>query len=364
MRGAMQSKAKLRNAVEFIAGPWPVRPVTFAVIAAVLNQFSGVRTSVSHGATTATAWIEHVPESLAIGLILGAGFLLAVKVIDRATTVQGKQLAFHGSMLTIAIMFSVIYGAVFNRTLSDAPINSLRVYLVILSASIAIGVSERRIRQQALRAEDALAEVDRQRSLLLQADESTRREVANFLHDKVQAGLVVANLELNKIAEKLEAQPKSELKSVVEELEEIRRFDVRDASRLLSPDIAVIGLNQCLNELTGRYRNTMTVSLNLPAELNTIGIEHQLALYRIVEQALLNAAFHGKAHSCEVSVSLQGNRVLLSVLNDGVSLNEAGRKAGSGTAVIDAWVSKLHGDWSLSMDHNNLVNLSAKFPLS
>lgn len=362
MRGEMQNKSVFLRVFNFIAGPWPIHPVGFAIIAGFLNQFSGVRAAVSQGQSTAAAWIHYLPSSLAMSALLWAGFAFASWVIGRASHRRNKQIAYLGITLLIAAIFSVIFGIYDNREITDAPLNALRMYLVILTVSTIFGISENRIRRQATRAEDALNEVDRQRTLLLQADESTRREVADFLHDRVQAGLVVATMELNNIAEKLSEQHRSEIKSVVEELEEIRRFDVRDASRLLSPDIAVVGLERCLSDLTTKYRDSMNITVSMNLDLATVDTQHQLAIYRIVEQGLLNAAVHGQAAHCTVEVSTSNNHVIINVLNDGHPLTPDHNATGSGTAVIDAWTSQFSGEWSLTMNESASVVLSAKIP--
>jgi signal transduction histidine kinase len=352
-----------RGAVIFITGPWSIRPIGFGVIAAFLNQFSDVRAAVGDGKAPVSAWLASLPVSLAIGVSLGLSFWLVATAIRRCTTLQGKQLRYHTGIFIISATFASIYGFVYGRSLQDAGFNTVRVYLVILSVSIIFGVGEKRVLAQASRAENALAEVDRQRSLLLQADENTRREVADFLHDRVQAGLVVANLELNNISEKLSEQHKAEIRSVVAELEEIRRFDVRDASRLLSPDIAVLGLNHCITELTQRYRNSMKVTLHLDAPTARINPDQELAVYRICEQALLNAALHGKAEHCTIKSAYDSaGNITISIENNGALLSEQRGKTGAGTAVVDAWVSKFNGTWSLINTEEGTVRMSAQLP--
>lgn len=347
----------------FIAGPWSIHPIGFGVIAAFLNQFSDVRAAVGAGRAPISAWLTSFPTSLVIGFSLGVCFWLVARAIRRCATLRGKQICYHSGIFMISAAFASIYGTVYGRSLQDAGFNTVRVYLVILSVSIIFGVGEKRVLAQASRAENALAEVDRQRSLLLQADEDTRREVADFLHDRVQAGLVVANLELNNISEKLSEQHKAEIRSVVAELEEIRRFDVRDASRLLSPDIAVLGLNHCITELTQRYRNSMKVTLHLDAPTARIHPEQELAVYRICEQALLNAALHGSAEHCTVrSIFDEKGNISITVENNGSPLPDLAGTPGAGTAVIDAWVSKFEGTWSLTNTETGTVRMNAQIP--
>jgi two-component system sensor histidine kinase UhpB len=366
MPGQTQSKLArtpitlLRASGEFIAGPWALRPLSFGIIAAFLNQFSDVRAAVSLGKAPIRAWLESFPSSIAIGVTLGLSFWVIALIIRRCTTQRSRQISYHLGIFILAFGFALAYGYLFGRPLADAPFNTLRVYVVILTVSIIFGVGEQRVARQATRAENALDEVDRQRSLLLRADEDTRREVADFLHDRVQAGLVVANMELNKVSEKLSDQHKAEIRSIIAELEEIRRFDVRDASRLLSPDLNVVGLNQSISELAGRYRSSMKILTQLDTAMSEVSNEKQLAVYRICEQGLLNAAIHGKADRCVLRTTVTSKTtVTIHLDNNGHPLREPHLGAGSGTAVIDAWVSKFSGTWTLKNTDDGQVSLTA-----
>ena len=184
--------------------------------------------------------------------------------------------------------------------------------------------------------------------------------MANFLHDNVQANLVVLAVELRKIAAIVDPPHSQEINSVIEEIDDLRALDVRLASRKLSPDIATIGLAATLEELSLEYREALDISLDVSAAPvpNNLG----LCLYRITEQALLNAALHGQASKCSVKVIQDSNNELvLSVTNDGLPVPEY-RTSGTGSAVIESWVQKFHGSWTLQSSSGETL-LRAKFPV-
>ena len=148
---------------------------------------------------------------------------------------------------------------------------------------------------------------------------------------------------------------------MIDEIDDLRALDIRLASRKLSPDIAAIGLTATLEELFFEYRNAMEISL----KIETISIPNDLALgfYRIVEQALLNAAVHGKAQTCQVAISKDlGGRLILTISNDGAPLSTS-RVNGTGTALIESWVQKLKGNWSLESANGKTI-LTASVPIS
>jgi glucose-6-phosphate-specific signal transduction histidine kinase len=80
-----------------------------------------------------------------------------------------------------------------------------------------------------------------------------------------------------------------------------------------------------------------------------------LGLYRIVEQALLNSILHGKASAFSVTVSKTEPGWKMEISNNGAGFNPQTALQGHGFAVIDSWVSKLHGNWSISSKQNQVL---------
>ena len=72
------------------------------------------------------------------------------------------------------------------------------VSLIVISA--VFGTFSKKLQSEITEKSEALALLEEQRELVMEADEKARREVANFLHDSVQANLVVLAIELRKIA--------------------------------------------------------------------------------------------------------------------------------------------------------------------
>jgi signal transduction histidine kinase len=233
--------------------------------------------------------------------------------------------------------------------------------MALFMLSALIGLNYKKLEMEIAQKSQALLLLEAQRELVIEADEKARREVANFLHDNVQANLVVLAIELRKISANIESPLDKEINSVINEIDDLRALDIRLASRQLSPDIAEIGLAATLEELFLEYRNSMEISL----EIEALSIPNDLALgvYRIVEQALLNAAVHGKAPTCQVAISLDpGTGLILTISNDGIPLSTS-RVNGTGTALIESWVQKLKGSWSLESANGKTV-LTATLPIS
>jgi glucose-6-phosphate-specific signal transduction histidine kinase len=213
-----------------------------------------------------------------------------------------------------------------------------------------------------------LTRLEQQRRLLIESEEKVRREIADLLHNSIQTKLVVSATKLNQIRYKAPESLVPHLKSVITELEDIRIFDVRNASRALSPEIGIFGLSQCLADLARTYSGVMKIIF----ESNVLSEEAEsatgLAIYRICEQGFLNALTHGQAKNCEVRFWAERGWVHLTIDNDGSELNNTHGSAG-GSAVIDAWVASFGGTWALcNLDvfidsSGGMVRLEAKLNL-
>ena len=247
-----------------------------------------------------------------------------------------------------AVIFTMLRLVIIRPDVEQAGMRPLRDYLSIMILTAVLGVAADRVTRQMRRTQEALDLVQVQREQLLVADEQARQEVAQYLHDNVQADLVVLAMQLRSQAATLPREDAERLASVVDELDKVRLLDVRSASRRLSPDIEVLGLPASLRELASGYAPAMDVVVTCPPGFAAGLPDLSLAIYRIAEQALLNAATHGHATSGEVSIHADpAGGVRLRVTNDGQPPGPA-PVSGTGTAIIQAWVSRFDGEWSIA----------------
>jgi signal transduction histidine kinase len=143
------------------------------------------------------------------------------------------------------------------------------------------------------------------------------------------------------------------LRRSIDRLETLRSIDVRRAARALSPSLGdFLDLRSAIEELAAHYAPSMSVAVSVATDVEGGGAYasqwSRLGAYRIIEQALLNAAVHGRARTCDVRVTrVPGERLEIAVSDDGRGL-ASHRIPGLGTAVITTWTRVLDGTWSLS----------------
>jgi len=328
-----------------LLGPWPIYPLPTTFVFAVASQFAASNEFANKDAVLAKIWIQEIPSTFFYGVVCYLTLILVKRLYERSKSQRSGLTRYLVSLSIAGFAFETIHQIFVSSSSRQFAALTIRNIVSLIVISAVFGTFSKKLQSEITEKSEALALLEEQRELVMEADEKARREVANFLHDNVQANLVVLAIELRKIAAVVDPPHNQEINSVIEEIDDLRALDVRLASRKLSPDISTIGLAATLEELFLEYRNAISISL----EIKTLSIPNETALgvYRIIEQAILNAALHGQASKCSVQV-IQGsnNDLVLTVTNNGLPIPEV-RASGTGSAVIESWVQKFHGRWTL-----------------
>lgn len=238
-------------------------------------------------------------------------------------------------------------------------LTGVTIVILLFAISNGVGYTRFRILEQTERLREQVEQLGRQRTLIVEADERVRYEVATALHDEVQGVLLRANLRLSAIAENVEAANAEGLRAVVADLERLRGAGIRSVGRRIAPPIEAVGLVAALDDLATSYAGSIDVSIRVAEGLDAA--DRASAVYRIVEQGLLNAAMHGRATHVEVVVERGADGLAVVVDDDGVGPPSV-RMPGTGTAIIDAWVGTFDGAWSLVPRPEGGARLMASVP--
>ena len=358
----------LRSQVARVAlGPWPIRPLLMGFLTAIIVQFASSDIN-AVGRLDPDSVFAAMPLSLARGVAVALP-LWAMVTLRRWVT-RGKPLT-RASYLTIIALGGASSGTV-RFWLSDGDLATepriyavfvLRAIFLLLLLHTIFGLADGRLRAQVRRADRALVEVERQQRFVLEADERARDEVSRFLHNHVQAGLVTVGMQLRQLEGVVPEEAARRVGSIRDALETIRSVDVRQASRSLSPDIETIGLTAALRELALAYEPAMQAEIHVSEEHDADpSLLLQLGCYRIVEQALLNSAGHGHATSVAITIDVSSDGITVIVTDNGRGLGEGDVNRGTGSAVIDAWVTRFGGSWTIGAQMGPGARLEARLP--
>lgn len=248
---------------------------------------------------------------------------------------------------------------------------TIRAFIAITFAQSLAGALTVRYARQTAVATAALDTVKMQQQLVVEADERARRGVAEFLHDRVQADLLVVAFELRACLEGAGPTTRERLEKAIAEIERIRSNEVRSASRRLSPAFGSVGLDTALTDLAESWEPVMSVLVTFDERARSLlmggGASRDLltAIYRVSEQALLNAASHGRAAMVDVALTAPASGTLsLTVSDDGRGLPRGEVVRGSGTAIMDAWCAAADGEWTWRAASTGGLRVSATFRVS
>lgn len=162
------------------------------------------------------------------------------------------------------------------------------------------------------------------------AQEAERLRVARDLHDELGQHLLALKLELSRLsqaedlggAQVVRQRVRSVLPLVDGAMAAVRRIAVD----LRPPDLSGSGLLPALQALARQVRSRLSVNVEVHARLdgldhNVISVGLALAIYRIAQEALSNAARHAKASTVSIEVIAEGASLVLRVRDDGLGLS-------------------------------------------
>jgi signal transduction histidine kinase len=213
-------------------------------------------------------------------------------------------------------------------------------------------------------AEDALRSAS---ARLLQSQDEERRRIARELHDDTAQNLAAALLHLN--------------------TDEPRACDVRDARQLIGesyrelrtvsyllhpPWLDESGFEPAVEWYVNGFAARTGIQCDLSLQLNDRRAPNdlELALFRIVQEALTNVHRHSKATRCEIHVQICGEAIDLRVRDNGTGIPpslmariRSGALLGVGLVGMNERVRQLGGRMEISSDGNG-TTVRVTAPLS
>jgi PAS domain S-box-containing protein len=210
----------------------------------------------------------------------------------------------------------------------------------VRSAQILEGMVEERTR--ALR--DSEASVRTLMDRLIAAQESERRRVAGELHDLIGQNLTALGIDLAALDQWLAAQDASwPASGPVTRLEDMRSLLERTIgqirgvmSALRPPELEEYGLVAALRCHVDEFsaRTGLRATLEVTGSAARLEPDAELALFRIVQEALVNAAKHSGGSAVRVAVAHEPGAIRASVTDDGRGVPSGRNARGWGLKIM------------------------------
>ncbi|ULE34801.1 sensor histidine kinase [Mycobacterium sp. IDR2000157661] len=153
----------------------------------------------------------------------------------------------------------------------------------------------------------------------MQADERHNREVAEHLHDGPLQTLLAARLDLDEVLERCDDPALAAVHDALQQTAAALRSTVTE----LHPQVlAQLGLTPAVGELVRQFESRS--GCLVAAELDDVGKPaSQQLLYRAARELLANVGKHARATTVRVGLSRRGDRIELTVADDGLGFDPA-----------------------------------------
>lgn len=223
------------------------------------------------------------------------------------------------------------------------------------------------IRQVAIATRTALmsGELQRSREQLVSAREEERRRLRRDLHDGLGSNLASISMKLATALDAYEDRPEmaqSMLANVQQQLDgaiaDIRRL----VYALRPPSLDEFGLLFSVRELVAQSQQAnFRVVLQSPESLPPLMAAVEVAVYRIVQEAIANALKHSRGTACHVRLAVDES-LRIEIEDDGVGLSDASRK-GVGIRSMRERAEELNGRFAIQRSAEAGTRIEIEIPL-
>lgn len=227
-----------------------------------------------------------------------------------------------------------------------------------------------RAERKALEAETQLEERREMAHVVEQRVEEERRLIAHELHDEFgQSVTAIRSLALAIATQGGTRDPATgEAARLISE-EAARLYDAMHGliPRLVPLSLDTLGLAETLEGLIRDWqRRYPSVTLSLQHDLNSeLGPSVTLAIYRVVQEGLINALRHAQASRVDISVQADAQRMIVTISDDGIGLPaEWSRPGHFGLRGLAERIVHLGGALHVANREPHGVCLTARIPLA
>jgi signal transduction histidine kinase len=217
-------------------------------------------------------------------------------------------------------------------------------------------------------AEDSLRQLS---TRLMRVQDEEAKRFARALHDSLGQDLVVAKIAAGGL---LKDDPTNRRLAELVALLDDSVSQTRTISYLLHPPLLdEIGFASAAKWFIEGYtqRTGVAVSVDIPAHIDGLSRHMELALFRILQEALTNIHRHSKSAKADVSVLVRSRSISLYVRDYGrgipfdtlVNFRTKGTHVGVGLSGMKERVRELGGNFEIESDHTG-TSIIVKLPLT
>lgn len=205
------------------------------------------------------------------------------------------------------------------------------------------------------------------RQRLVSAREEERRRLRRDLHDGMGPQLASFGLKIDMARNELDRDPNA-TDEILKELRRQVRHAVGDLRGLVSnlrpPALDELGLLDALRASAAVQLSSdgLQVRIEGPDDLPALPAAVEVAVYRIVQEAVTNVARHAQAHHCDVRLRVNGG-LELEIVDDGIGFSHP---AGDGVGLMSMRerTAELGGEFGVEVSPKGGTRVVSRIPLA
>jgi signal transduction histidine kinase len=232
-----------------------------------------------------------VPIQQLVGSSLGPTMLLLPLPLLVWAAVRFGEKGASGAILIVAVIFtwgSLNGPGLFHHESGERSLLALQLFLTGLATPVLLlGALIDELRRTERTTRDVAA-------ALVRAQDEERRRIARDLHDSTGQNLIAATLIAGRIEQALPETARPAFRQL-EEMLQRSISEIRTVSYLLHPPLLdEAGLALAVRNFVEGFseRSGIAVDLELPPDMQRLSADAELALFRVVQEALANVARH------------------------------------------------------------------------
>jgi signal transduction histidine kinase len=202
---------------------------------------------------------------------------------------------------------------------------------------------------------------------MVQAREDERRRIARELHDELGQRLTALKMELSSLGSETSGSTRAgRIDAMIEMVDDTVATVRRIATELRPLMLDDLGLNAAIEWLADSWSRRMgvAVTLQLKAVEPALDDAVNIALYRMVQEALTNIARHAHATQVGIEIEQSASELQLTVTDNGIGFDEASihREGSFGLAGMRERALMLGGQLAIGSSPGGGGRVSVRLP--
>lgn len=193
-----------------------------------------------------------------------------------------------------------------------------------------------------------------------------RQRLSRELHDGIGQGIIGVRLRLAVLENRVPEEIKEDVSSIIR-INDMLIDEVRATSNaLMPPALAEFGLITAVKSIGNNIYDSSGIKVEIDGELpdGLFGRKPVLYIFRMIQEALNNAAKHSDASLIRVSIRIDREKLKLNISDNGKGFDPDTTTKGSGLSNLKERVSLLKGSVTILSSPGNGTSIIACIPVN